>query len=102
MNWKDHLFDCLSRVNHSLHSFLPVNECAKALLSDMERCLCSGDGLSARSAFRAADPVVADRILGMLGVRESVSGLRREDGCTLYTLSENPYGVGNVYFTLRG
>ena len=102
MNWNDHLLDCLSRVNRSLHSFLPVNERANALLSDMERCLCSGDGLSARSAFRAADPVVADRILGMLGVRESVSGLRRGDGCTLYTLSENPYGVGNVYFTLRG
>ena len=102
MNWNDHLFDCLSRVNRSLHSFLPVNERAKALLSDMEGCLCSGDGLSARSAFRAADPVVADRVLGMLGVRESVSGQRREDGCTLYTLSENPFGVGSVYFTLRG
>ena len=102
MNWNEHIFDCFSRVNRSLHSFLPVNECAKALLSDMERCLCSGDGLSARSAFRAADPVVADRVLGMLGVRESVSGIRREDGCTLYTLSENPYGVGSVYFTLRG
>ena len=76
MNWNDHLFDCLSRVNHSLHSFLPVNERAKALLSDMERCLCSGDGLSARSAFRAADPVVADRILAGRTAARSIPSRR--------------------------
>ena len=100
MNWNDHLFACLSRVNRSLHSFLPANDRAKALLSDMEGCLCSGDGLTAGSAFRAADAVVMDRILGMLGLREAVCGLRREDGCSVCTLSGNPYCVGAVYFTI--
>ena len=100
MNWNDHLFACLSRVNRSLHSFLPVNERAKALLSDMEGCLCSGDGLTACSAFRAEDVVVMDRILAMLGLREAVSGLRREQGCSVCTLSDNPFGVRSLYFTI--
>ena len=102
MNWNDNLLACLCRVNRNLHSFLPVNDRARALLSDMEGCLCSGDGLTARSAFKAADPVVMDRILGMLGLREAVCGLRREDGCSVCTLTSNPYGVDALYFTIRG
>ena len=64
----------------------------------MESCLCSGDGLSPDSAFRIGDPAIMDVILCLLGVSESIRDVRNDDILSVITLTENPYGIANLFF----
>ena len=101
MNWNDTIFEGLRRVNHSIHyGGAALTGRAAQLLGRMESCLCSGDGLSRRTAFRAGDDTVVDRTLSLLGMREAVRGMRLEDGFTVVTLGRNPFGIGTLYFTV--
>ncbi|MBQ2486549.1 MAG: hypothetical protein II518_05775 [Candidatus Methanomethylophilus sp.] len=102
MNWNDTLFDGLRKVNHNLHNGFALTPRAELLLTRMESCLCSGDGLSPRTAFRAADGTVAERTLELLGVCGSVLGSRQEDGLTVVSLGRNPWGIGRLYFSTGG
>lgn len=99
-NWNDNIFNCLHLVNSKLHGFCPLPEKASALLSGMESCLCSGDGLSDRTAFKAGCAVVVDRTLNLLGMGGSIRRIEQEDGTTIVSLSENPYGIGKLYFKI--
>ena len=101
MNWNDTLFDGLRKVNRNLNNGFPLTPRAELMLTRMESTLCSGDGLTRRTALRVADEDVMDRTLGLLGVRESVSGIRREDGLSVVSLGRNPWGIGELYFAVR-
>ena len=97
-SWNQTIFGGIEAVNRNLfQAGLP--ETAAALLQGMQDCLCSGDGLSPQTAFRAKRPDVAERVLWMLGLGRAVTSGREEDGCRVLSLSDNPYGIGAIYFT---
>ena len=64
----------------------------------MERCLCSGDGLTAETAFRAANARVAEHVLGVLGIHEEAGPIDSTMGLTVIPPAGNPFGVQRVYF----
>lgn len=99
MTWNDTIFEGLRKVNHNIHSGgAALTERAALLLSQMESCLCSGDGLSRETAFRAANGTVTDRTLSLLGLQGTVIGTRHEDRFTVVSLERNPWGIGELYF----
>ena len=70
-------------------------------LSRLEDCLCSGDGLTEESAFRAKGPDTVKRVLSLLGI--SASGAGREtcgNRCRI-PLEENPFGLRALYFSVQ-
>ena len=96
-SWNDNIFDGIKAVNRNLFKGgLP--ERAANLLYDMECCLCSGDGLTEGTAFRACDDKVVDRVLGLLGVRDAVRRTSDGDGLIRVDLAENSFGIGSLYF----
>ena len=100
MNWNDTLFDGLRKVNRNLNNGFALTPRAEQMLTRMESCLCSGDGLTRETAFRAADEAVMDRTLDILGVRDAVLGIRRDGGVAVVSLRRNPWGVGRLFFVL--
>lgn len=46
MNWNDTLFDGLRKVNRNLNNGFPLTPRAELMLTRMESCLCSGNGLT--------------------------------------------------------
>ena len=101
MNWNDTLFDGLRKVNHNLNNGFPLTPRAEQMLTRMESCLCSGDGLTRETALKVTDEDVMDRTLGLLGVRDSVNGVRCENGFSVISLGRNPWGIGELYFVVR-
>ena len=98
--WNEHVMDGIKAVNRNLHKggFLP--EKAQLLLYGMESCLCSGDGLSPETAFRAADERVAGRTVELLGMSAAAGTARREGAVAEIPVGENPYGVRSLFFTI--
>ena len=99
--WNENIFNGIKSVNRSLYKNRELlTEKASALLYSMERCLSSGDGLTAETAFHAADEKVAERVLGLLGVQEDAGPTSIDKGLTVIPLTKNPFGIQRVYFTL--
>lgn len=96
--WDEALFTGLCRVNRSLHAPVSMTDGARAFLSDLQACICSGDGLTSRTAFKAGGEKVVDRMLSILGLEETVSGRRDEEGCRVLSVASNPYGITSLYF----
>ena len=97
--WNENIFNGLKTVNRNLYKNRALlTEKATQLLYGMESCLCSGDGLTAETAFRAANERVAERVLGVLGVHEETSPMDSAMGLTVIPLAGNPFGVKRVYF----
>ena len=99
--WTVNIYDGLMTVNKSLYQTgdtLPAK--ASELLYSMESCLCSGDGLSMETAFRAADGKVIDRVLGVLGVVKADERRCTSDGIRGIPLAVNPFGVRRVFFAI--
>ena len=99
--WNENIFNGLKTVNRNLYKNRALlTEKATQLLYGMESCLCSGDGLTAETAFRAANERVAERVLGVLGVHEEADPMDSAMGLTVIPLAGNPFGVKMVYFAL--
>ena len=97
--WNENIFNGLKTVNRNLYKNRALlTEKATQLLYGMESCLCSGDGLTAETAFRAANERVAERVLGVLGVHEETGPIGGAMGMTVIPLAGNPFGVKMVYF----
>ena len=96
--WNDNIFNCIRLVNRNLHGFFPLPEKAYALLYDMQSCLCSGNGLSERTAFRASSTMVIEKTLSLLGMGSSVRDLNQTGDIAVISVSENPYKIGKIYF----
>ena len=95
--WNNAVMDGIISVNRALHHGNPP---AKAcdLLYGMQCCLCSGDGLTPRTAFRSGSPLVTEKTLKNLGLLESVQGIGGRAPMRAVRLSGNPYGLRYVYF----
>lgn len=99
--WNENIFNGIKTVNRSLNKNREqLTEKASALLYSMESCLCSGDGLSAETAFRAAEEKIAERVLGLLGVQEDAGPTSIDKSLTVIPLTRNPFGIQRVYFAL--
>ena len=97
--WNENIFNGIKTVNRNLNKNREqLTEKASALLYSMESCLCSGDGLSTETAFKAADGRVAERVLGVLGVHEEAGAMDVNEGLTAIPLAGNPFGIQRVYF----
>jgi hypothetical protein len=95
------IYNGLITVNKSLYQTsdaLPAK--ASDLLYSIESCLCSGDGLSAETAFRAADGRVIERVLGVLGVVRADDRRCTSDGIRSIPLAGNLFGVRRVFFAI--
>lgn len=101
-NWNKHVMDGIIAVNRNLHKggFLP--EKAQRLLYGLESCLCSGDGLSPETAFRARDERVAERAVELLGMGAFSHPTKRDSDMAEISVGENPYGVHSLFFTIGG
>ena len=101
LNWNEKVFACIRQVNKQRYSGYQMPELAAKRLYMMESCLCSGDGLSFDSAFRAENPSIMEGILGLLGITECISDIQVDGFQSVVTLTENPYGIANLYFALN-
>ena len=97
--WNETIFAGIRKVNQCLYSG-QLPEKAEAMLYMMEDCLCSGDGLSPETAFRAKDERVVEKVLGMLGVKK-VGGVRDDAGVTVVRVEGNVMGVNEIFFSFR-
>ena len=99
--WNVNIYNGLVAVNKSLYQTgdaLPAK--ASELLYNIESCLCSGDGLSSETAFRASDGKVVERVLGVLGVEKADNRRCSSAGVRGIPLAWNPFGVRRVFFAL--
>ena len=80
-SWNKHVIDGILTVNRNLHKGGLLPEKAQRLLYGLEDCLCSGDGLSPQTAFRAQDERVAEKAMELLGM-DKHGQLERKDGTT--------------------
>ena len=71
---------------------------ASNLLNMMESCLCSGDGLTGGTAFKAGNVTVMDRTIGMLGLCDSVRDVQHKECLSIVSLTDNQYGIAELYF----
>ena len=98
--WDKHVMDGIVAVNRNLHKGGLLPEKAQWMLYGLEDCLCSGDGLSPQTAFRAQDERVAAKAMELLGM-DSRGPLKRVGGSTTQVpVDDNPYGVQALYFSL--
>ena len=98
--WDQHVMDGIKAVNRNLHKGGILPEKAQLLLYGLESCLCSGDGLSPETAFRARDGRVADRVVDLLGMNVSDWTVKRDRKAAVAAVRENPYGVHELFFNL--
>ena len=98
--WNDIIFTEICKVNRNLYNGeLPRK--AHDRLSCLENCLCSGDGLTKESAFRAEDWSTVKKVLSLLGVSVSPSEQMTGLGMSKVSLNDNPFGIGYLYFCLQ-
>ena len=98
--WDQHVMEGIKAVNRNLHKGGILPEKAEHLLYGLESCLCSGDGLSPETAFRAEDGRVADRAVELLGISVSDWTVKRDRKAAVASVGENPFGVRSLYFTI--
>ena len=99
-SWNGLIFDNIKIVNRNLN-MCNLPEKASRMLYDMEACLCSGDGLTEGSAFRAENRTVADRVLGMTGMPARVGDAKVSGDIVRFRVEPNGYGISDLYFKVR-
>ena len=100
-SWDKHVMDGLLAVNKNLHKGGLLPEKAQRMLYGLEDCLCSGDGLSPQTAFRAQDERVAEKAMELLGM-DRQGQPERKGTISQVPVDENPYGVQALYFSIVG
>lgn len=98
-SWDKHVMDGIVAVNRNLHKGGMLPEKAQRILYGLEDCLCSGDGLSPQTAFRAQDERVAAKAMELLGV-DSHGLPERKGAISQVPVDENPYGVHTLFFSI--
>lgn len=97
--WNEHVMDGIVAVNRNLHKGGMLPEKAQRMLYELEDCLCSGDGLSPQTAFRAQDERMAAKAMELLGMG-SHGRLEKKDGVTAQVpVDDNPFGVHTLFFS---
>ena len=98
--WDKHVMDGIVAVNRNLHKGGLLPEKAQRMLYGLEDCLCSGDGLTPQTAFRAQDERVVEKAMELLGM-DRHGRLERKGGSTArVSVDENPYGVQSLFFSI--
>lgn len=98
--WDKHVMDSIVAVNRNLHKGGLLPEKAQRMLYGLEGCLCSGNGLSPQTAFRAQDERMAAKAMELLGM-DRRGPLKSNDGIIAQVpVDDNPYGVQALYFSL--
>ena len=98
--WDKHVMGGILAVNRNLHKGGLLPEKAQRMLYGLEDCLCSGDGLTPQTAFRAQDERVAEKAMELLGM-DRHERLERKGGSTAQvSVDENPYGVQSLFFSI--
>lgn len=95
--WDASIFDALARVNGCLHR-TGMPEAASRLLEEMQECICSGDGRTPVTAFKAASPKVMDRVLSLLVGEGTVSGEEFVGGSIRVILGGDGFPVRDIWF----
>lgn len=98
--WNDIIFGALARVNRCIHFGGDNTVKGAESLRCLEDCLCSGDGLTRPSAFRAKDIRTAERVLSLVGLSERVTGRTLDGDILSYRLGVNPLWMDAVHFRL--
>ena len=98
-SWNKHVMDGILTVNRNLHKGGMLPEKAQQMLYGLEDCLCSGDGLSPQTAFRAQDERVAEKAMELLGM-DRQGQPERKGSISQVPVDENPYGVHALYFSI--
>lgn len=96
--WNEHVMDGIVAVNRNLHKGGMLPEKAQRMLYGLEDCLCSGDGLSPQTAFRAQDERMAEKAMELLGM-DSHGQPERQGAISQVSVDENPYGVHALFFS---
>ena len=95
--WETLIFDKLCKVNHNLEvSGLP--EKAREALYGLESSLCSGDGLTPGSAFKARDEYGIDRMVSLLGLNREPDNESSCVGMQVIPVGKNIFGVDKLFF----
>ena len=64
----------------------------------MQDCICSGDGRTPVTAFKAASPKVMDRVLSLLAVEGAVSGKESLGDSIRVILGGDGFPVRDIWF----
>ena len=96
-----HVMDGIVAVNRNLHKGGMLPEKAQQMLYGLEDCLCSGDGLSPQTAFRAQDERVAEKAMELLGM-DGRGEPERKGTISQVPVDDNPYGVHALFFSIVG
>ena len=95
--WETLIFDKICKVNHNLEvSGLP--EKAREALYGLESSLCSGDGLTPGSAFKAKDEDGINRMVSLLGLNRDLDEKPSYAGVQVVSVGENMFGIDKLYF----
>ena len=100
-SWDKHVMDGIVAINRNLHKGGMLPEKAQQMLYGLEDCLCSGDGLSPQTAFRAQDERVAAKAMELLGM-DRHGQPERKGAIAQVLVDENPYGVQALFFSIVG
>ena len=95
--WEKELFDKLCKVNHNIEIAGLPEKAREALLS-LETSLCSGDGLTPGSAFRAKDEEGINRMVLLFGLNREHDEDSSCAGLQVVSVGENRFGVDKLYF----
>ena len=95
--WDACVFDALARVNGCLHR-TGMPEAASRLLENLQDCICSGDGRTPETAFKAASPMVMDRVLFLLVGDGAVSGEESVGDRIRVILGGDGFPVRDIWF----
>ena len=95
--WDACVFRALARVNGCLHR-ADMPQAASRLLEDIQACICSGDGRTMESAFKAPSRRVMEKVLSLLDVEGSVAEEEPQGNYTRVTLLGENAPLGAVWF----
>ena len=98
--WNKLIFDNLCIVNRCLYKGAPPSHAGELLFS-IQCGLCSGDGLSEKSPFKAESQLVADRLLNLLNLKAFIKSTDLQGGMLSVQLVTNPYGIDTVYILIQ-
>ena len=99
--WDALIFKALTKVNACLHS-AEMPEAASRRLEDMQACICSGDGRTRETAFRASSAWVREKVLSLLDAEGSVSKEESQENYTRVILNGDYAPIGAVWFKTNG
>ena len=98
--WNKHIFDNICIVNRCLYKGAPPSHAGELLFS-IQCGLCSGDGHSEKSPFKAESQLVADRLLNLLNLKAFIKTTDLQGGMLSVQLATNPYGINTIYILIQ-